>query len=178
LDSCLLVQIRVIITITLTLQHNGMRGGGTLDWNSNRLSVPDRRRRRVIMCIGELPPCLLEQVTKLGDRAFCAVEVSHHHQVEMVYRARATEIGEERLRGWNEFCAGDFVRGRLVSGIRHQQVNADQLGVGAGTGAHVLQYFEAVFVGPVVEDSAQKEDRDVLLGLWVEEVLALELHTA
>lgn len=94
----------------------------------------------------------------------------------MVYRARATEIGQQRLRGWNEFCTGDLARGRLVAGIGHQQVNADQLGVGAGTGAHILQYFEAVFVGPVVENSAQKEDRDVLLGLWVEEVLAFWDH--
>lgn len=94
----------------------------------------------------------------------------------MVYRGRATEIGEQRLRGWNEFCAGDLARGRLVAGICHQQVNADELGIGASTSAHILQYFEAIFVGPVVENSAQKEDRDVLLGLWVEEVLAFGIR--
>jgi hypothetical protein len=35
-----------------------------------------------------------------------------------------------------------------------------------------LQYLEAVIVRPVVEDPAEEEDGDVLLGLWVEEVLA------
>jgi len=30
------------------------------------------------MCTSELPTCLVKQVTKLGDRAFCAVEETHH----------------------------------------------------------------------------------------------------
>jgi len=54
----------------------------TLVYNSNRLSEPDRRRRRVIICTSELPTCLVEQVTKLGDRAFCAIEVTHHLRCE------------------------------------------------------------------------------------------------
>ena len=94
----------------------------------------------------------------------------------MAYRGRATEIGEQRLRGWDELRAGDLARGGLVAGICHQQVNADELRVGAGTGAHILQYFQAIFVGPVVENSAQKEDRDVLLGLWVEEAPAFGIR--
>jgi len=66
------------------------------------------------------------------------------------------------------------MRGRFVTGICHQQVNTDELGLGASSSAHIFQYFEAILVGPVVEYSAQKEDSDVLLlrRLRVEEVLA------
>jgi hypothetical protein len=49
----------------------------TLIRNSNRLSEPDRSRR-VIMYSRELPSCLVKQVTKMGYRAFLAVEINHH----------------------------------------------------------------------------------------------------
>ena len=169
----------------------------TLVYNSNRLSVPECRRR-VAICTSELPTCLVKQVTKLGDRAFCAVEEPHHlrcaknqlgHpckieftisyiQVDIIYHGRATEIGEQWPRWWSEFCAGDLVRGRFVTGICHQQVNTDELGLGASSSAQIFQYFEAIFVGPVVEHFAQKEGRDVLLlrGLRVKEVLTFRIR--
>jgi|SRR6267142_2671085 len=49
----------------------------TLIRNSNRLSEPDCSRQ-VIMYSRELPTCLVEQVTKMGYRAFLAVEIGHH----------------------------------------------------------------------------------------------------
>ena len=45
--------------------------------NSNRLLVPDRRQH-VMVYSRELPTCLFQQVTKLGDCAFFSVEKSHH----------------------------------------------------------------------------------------------------
>jgi len=49
----------------------------SLDWNSNRLLVPDRRRR-IVMYRDELPTSLVQQVTEIRDRAFFAVIESHH----------------------------------------------------------------------------------------------------
>lgn len=103
-----------------------------------------------------------------------------YQQVDIIYRVRATEIGEQWLRGWSEFCAGDLVRGRFVTGICQQQVDTDELGLGASSRAHIFQYFEAIFVGPVVEHPAQKEDRDFLLlrRLRVEEILTFGDQTS
>ena len=54
-----------------------LRQTRTLDRDSNRLLEPDHRGG-VMMHSSELPTCLIEQVAKIGDRAFLAIMVAHH----------------------------------------------------------------------------------------------------
>jgi hypothetical protein len=49
----------------------------TLNRNSDRLLEPDHRRG-IMMYGSELPTCLIEQVTKISDRAFLAIMIAHH----------------------------------------------------------------------------------------------------
>jgi hypothetical protein len=46
-----------------------------LDWNGNHLLEPDKRRC-IMIYSSELPTCLIEQVTKISDRAFFSI--AHH----------------------------------------------------------------------------------------------------
>ena len=152
-------------------------GVRTLARNSNHLSEPNPRRR-VMMYSCELPSCLVKQITKVGYSTLIAVEESHHlrcaetlaksivvgvrssyRDVEIVnHRCCATEIGEQRLRRYGELCAGNLVCGGFVTGICHQLVHNDELGVGASGSAQMFQYGQAIFVRPVVKHPAQKED--------------------
>ena len=145
----------------------------------------------------ELPTCLVKQITKVGYSTLIAVEESHHlrceetlaksivvgvrssyRDVEIVnHRGCATEIGEQWLRRYGELCAGNLVCGGFVTGICHQLVHNDELGVGASGSAQMFQYGQTIFVRPVVKHPAQKEDRDVLLRrLRVEEVVAFGIR--
>ena len=171
-------------------------GMKSLARNSDHLSEPNTRRR-VMMYSGELPTCLVKQVTKMGYCALIAIEESHHLQreetsaksivagarssyrhVEIVYhRGCATEIGEQRLRRYGELCTGDLVCGGFVTGICHQLVHNNKLGLRASGIAQTFQYGQAIFVCPVVKHPAQKEDRNVLLRrLRVQEVLAFGIR--
>ena len=126
------------------------------------------------MYSGELPTCLVKQVTKMGHCAFIAIEECHHlwreetsaksivvgarssyRHVEIVYhRGCATEIGKQRLRRYGELSTGDLVRGGFVTGICHQLVHNDKLGLRASGNAQMFQYGQAIFVGPVVKHPA------------------------
>jgi hypothetical protein len=125
----------------------------------------------------ELPTCLVKQVTKVGYCTLTAVEESHHlrrdgrsaksivvgvrssyRDVKIVHhRGCATEIGEQRLRGYGELCTRNLACGGFVTGICHQLVHNDELGLGASGNSQMSQYGQAIFVGPVVKHPAQKE---------------------
>ena len=130
------------------------------------------------MYSSELPTCLVKQITKVGYCTLIAVEESHHlrceemlaksnyvgvrssyRNVEIVnHRGCATEIGEQRLRRYGELCTGDLVCGGFVTGICHQLVHNDELGLGASGNAQMFQDGQAIFVRPVVKHPAQEED--------------------
>lgn len=63
---------------------------------------------------------------------------------------------------------------RFITGICHQPSNDDKLGLRASGNAQMLQYCEAILVGPVVKHFAKEEDGDILLlcGLRVKEVVS------
>ena len=66
------------------------------------------------------------------------------------------------------------MRRRFVTRAGHQLFDDDELGLGSGSGAQVLQYGEAIFISPVMENFADEEDGDAILlrRLWVEEIVA------
>jgi hypothetical protein len=143
----------------------------------------------------ELPPCLFQQVTKLGDCAFFAVEKTHHlqrekklaqlsenrvyssyHHIECVYYGRATEVGKQGLGGYGKLCAGNFMCRRFITGECQQLFDNDELCLRASGSAQMVQYSETMLVRPVVKYSAQKEDGNIALlrGLWFKEVVTLD----
>ena len=63
---------------------------------------------------------------------------------------------------------------RFVTRAGHQLFDDDELGLGRSGDPQVLQYGEAIFVSPVVENLADEEDGDLILlrRLRVEEVVA------
>jgi len=71
--------------------------------------------------------------------------------------------------------AGDFVRGGFVTCARYQPFDKDQLRVEPSGVSQMLQEDDSVFVRPVVENPAYKEDCGAFLLLWlrVEEAVAL-----
>jgi hypothetical protein len=94
----------------------------------------------------ELPTSLFQQVTKLGDCAFFAVEKTHHlqrekklaqlsenrvyssyHHIKFVYYGRATEVGKQGLGGYGKLCAGNFMCGRFITGVCQQLFDNDEL---------------------------------------------------
>ena len=164
-----------------------------LDRNSHHLLVPDRRQR-VMMYGRELPPCLFQQVTKLGDCAFFAVEKTHHlrrekqlaqlsenrvhcpyHHIEFVYYGSAAEVGKQGLGGYGKLCAGNFMCRRFIAGVCQQLFDNDELCLRDGSSMQMFQYSETMLVRPVVKYSAQEEDGNVILlrGLWFKEVMTL-----
>jgi hypothetical protein len=81
--------------------------------------------------------------------------------------AEAWEDGNLRTR--------DLMRSGFVASTCHQLLDKDELSLGPGDNTQILEYSEAILVGPVVKHLADKEDRDVFLlrGLRVKETLAL-----
>ena len=91
-----------------------------------------------------------------------------------------TQVREQRL-GWHgNLRARDLVRRGFVTGTGYQLFDDDELGLGPGCGAQMFQYGEAIFVSPVVEYFADKEDGDILLlrWLWLKEVVTLVIQTS
>ena len=62
----------------------------------------------------------------------------------------------------------------FVTGTGYQLLDNDELSLGHGSDAQVFQYGETIVVSPVVEYSADQEDRDIvfLRRLWVKEAVA------
>jgi len=86
-----------------------------------------------------------------------------------------TQVREQRL-GWHgNLRTRDLVRRGFVTGTGYQLFDDDELGLGPGGGAQMFQYGEAIFISPVVEYFADKEDGDILLlrWLWLKEVVTL-----
>jgi hypothetical protein len=93
---------------------------------------------------------------------------------------RDTQVWEQRL-GWHgNLRARDLVRRGFVTGTGYKLFDDDELGLGPGGGTQMFQYGEAIFVSPVVEYFADKEDGDVLLlrWLWFKEVVTLVDQTS
>jgi len=170
----------------------------SLDWNSDRLLVPDRRRR-VVMYRDELPTSLVQQVTEIRDRAFFAVVESHHlsarkdassvfrhslslsfayHDIGIIrHGRRATQVAEQRLRRYRNLCAWDLVCSGFVTNTCHQLVNDDKLRLWTSSDAQVFQYGKAILIRPVMKYLAEQEDGDVVLlcWLWFKKTMALEV---
>jgi hypothetical protein len=51
---------------------------------------------------------------------------------------------------------------RLVTRAGHQLFDDDELCLGPGGDAQVLQYGEAIFISPVMENLAEEKDGDVV----------------
>jgi hypothetical protein len=69
------------------------------------------------------------------------------------------------------------VRRRFVTYTGHQLFGYDKLCLRPSGGAQVLQYGEAIFISPIMENLAEEEDGDVLLlqRLRCEEVVGLAI---
>lgn len=93
----------------------------------------------------------------------------------MVYRCgRTTKVGEQWLRGNGERCAWNLMCGEFITGICHQPVKDDQLGLGASGSVQMFQYCKVILVSPVVKHFAQEENGDVLLSrrLRIKEIVS------
>jgi len=142
--------------------------------NSDRLLEPDCRRR-FVMYSNELPTSLIQQVSKVRDRALLAVETSHHHDVGIVrHCGGATHVWKKRLGRHGNLCTWYLVCRGLVTCIGHRLFDDDELGLGPSGSTQVLQYGEAIIVSPVMENFGDEEYGDVVLlrRLWVKEVVA------
>ena len=93
----------------------------------------------------------------------------------MRHSARATHVWKQGFGRSRELRAGNFVGGGFVAGARNVLFDDDEPRVGPSGASQMLQDFEAIFVRPVVENHAEKENCDVFLsrGLRVKETEAL-----
>lgn len=86
-------------------------------------------------------------------------------------RTRVSAVGQQRSWGKRRKCSRDFLELLVDACERHQVVDDNETGVGRSRLAQLAKELHAVFVGPVVDDVAEKEDSGVLDGLVGEEVV-------
>ena len=85
----------------------------------------------------------------------------------MSNRAGATQVRKQGLGRGRELRAGDFVHSGFVAGARYHLFDDDELRLGSSGDSQVLQDGDTVFVGPVVQDLADEENRDIFLPRWL-----------